>query len=91
MVGLLDQFFGCYFHQDWPDDDTSWHAVVARYRAENAEGEPIRVADEIAKLIQQYPDDVALAAKLDQLGCYFWPGNPSLFGGWLSEVEHELR
>lgn len=85
-VGLLDQFFGAYFHQDWPVDDSSWQAVVERYRTENASTDAGRVAQEIVQLIQRHPDDDSLVAELDRLGCCYWPGAPGLYRAWLSEV-----
>ncbi|ULU24967.1 contact-dependent growth inhibition system immunity protein [Dyella terrae] len=83
-MGLLDQFLGGYFHQDWHDDDASWHEVVERYRGENSDAG--RVAQEIVELIQRHPDDESLVAELNCLGCYYWPGAPGLYRAWLSEV-----
>ena len=90
-MGLLDQFFGGYFHQDWPEDDSSWQAVVRRYRAQEMGPEAGRVADEIVQLIDRYPDDDSLAAKLNQLGCYYWPGAKDLYRAWLFDVAEALR
>jgi hypothetical protein len=90
-VELLEQFFGGYFHQDWPEDDASWQAVVGRYRAEDTGTNTSRVAEEIEQLIKGYPDDDSLAAKLNQLGCYYWPGAKDLYRPWLSEVADSLR
>ncbi|ULU24451.1 contact-dependent growth inhibition system immunity protein [Dyella terrae] len=88
---LLEQFFGGYFHQDWPEDESSWQAVVGRYRAEGTDLEAGRVAEEIVQLIRRYPDDDSLAAKLSQLGCYYWPGANDLYRAWLFEVADTLR
>ncbi|MBM7127978.1 contact-dependent growth inhibition system immunity protein [Dyella mobilis] len=90
-MGLLDQFLSGYFHQDWPDDDSTWRAVVARYRAEAAESETGRVAEEIIQMIHQYPDDAMLEAKISEIGCYYWPGSPGLYRSWLTEVAQALR
>lgn len=87
----LDPFFGGRFHQDWPDDDISWRAVVARYRAEDVDAEASRVAEEIVRLIQHHADDGSLVAELNKLGCYRWPGSPDLYRAWLSEVADALR
>ena len=89
-MGLLEQFFGCYFHQEWRKDDSSWQAVVGRYRADATDEDAGRVAEEIEQLVQRYPDDDLLAAKLDQLGCYYWPGAKDLYRAWLSEVADTL-
>jgi hypothetical protein len=83
-VGLLDQFLGGYFHQDWPDDAPSWQAVVERYRGENTDAG--RVAQEIVQLIQCHPGDDSLVAELNRLGCYYWPEAPGSYRAWLSEV-----
>ena len=88
---LLDQFFGSYFHQDWPEDDASWQAVVQRYRADDLDAEAGRVAEEIVQLIQSHPDDDSLVAELNHLGCHYWPGAPGLYRAWLSEVADALR
>lgn len=88
---LLEEFFGCYFHQDWPEDDPSWQAVVGRYRAEATDEDAGRVAEEIVLLVQRYPDDDLLAATLGQLGCYYWPGAKDLYRTWLSAVADTLR
>ncbi|MHA6204914.1 contact-dependent growth inhibition system immunity protein [Dyella soli] len=90
-MGRLDQFFGGYFHQDWSEDDSSWQAVVWRYRADGMGAEAGLVAEEIVQLINRNPDDDSLAAKLNQLGCFYWPGAKDLYRAWLFEVADALR
>lgn len=82
----IDQFFSCYFHQDWSDEASSWRTVVAQYRAEVGGDEARLVAKEIELLAEHHSDDESLEVKVKQLGCYYWPGSPSLYRAWLTEV-----
>ena len=87
----LRQLMAAYFHQDWSDEyNESWEAAVDDF----ARREPRRVGEtcvEIAATLRIHPREADLAAFLESLGSYYWPGDtPDAHGEWLRGVLDRL-
>ncbi len=91
----LSQFFGGYFHQDWPLEGDDWPAIVTQYLREVDPDEGRALADAIDALVRSTPDDAEMERIVHHdLGCDYDPrpdlGGPTL-RQWLGQVADALR
>ena len=82
----IEQFFGAYFHQDWPEDHESWQGVAEHFAKDSGEQLIHQVATAVHVLSQAAVSDHELSQKLQALGCYYWPGSEAGFRLWLKEL-----
>lgn len=83
----LSQFFGGYFHQDWPVDNDSWEGVVDGFVADST-GESIDVtAAELTALLNAGLDHTQLKLLLDEWDCNVDPAAFAMTpSAWLEAV-----
>lgn len=87
----LEEFLGCYFHQDWASDDESASAVVERYLSEWPSDGVLAVVDEIEQLLKETKSEDDLRKAVMKLGCYYEPGADALtYRQWLASVGERL-
>jgi hypothetical protein len=91
----LEQFFGGYLHQDWPEMFGDWTGAVDSYRNDTSAREREEVAADIEELVRTAASDEALSSQLFQeFGCCYDPrpdlGGPSI-RAWLGAVVARLR
>lgn len=85
----LEQFFGGYFHQDWPLDHDTPAAVVDAFIVDATGDERDAVAGELRELLRA-PDEV-LGPPVAQLGAFYDPTADGLtVRGWLNAVLQRL-
>jgi len=88
----LGHLCGAYFHEDWSDDDSTWQAVVKRFRS----GVPPTVVAEAivqAKGLQGagLSEDELHTYFVTELGSKYLPvGDALSFGEWLDRLIAEL-
>jgi hypothetical protein len=90
----LKQFFGAYFHEDWPHDAATSDEVIAGFISEGRSPEELsRLADMIDAYVIAAPTDEALEEGLfAELGCYYVPSADGLrVDAWLRHVANRLR
>ncbi len=91
---LIRDFFGTYFHEDWPDEADDPLEIVRSYAAAAGDADSTRsLAHSIRQLASCSLDETAIEQALfRELGCYYVP---SLDGKgvrrWLTEVATELE
>lgn len=88
----LEQFFSCYFHQDWTEEfDSPDDAIDAYLASENAETK-LNAGNELKKLLDAFSDNQSLQQVLDSLGCYYDSSADSLeVNEWLKSVFSKLE
>ncbi len=87
----LFQFFGCYFHQDWPVDYESWDPAIADF-VKSEPPESIRAAQfELEQILNSGCSESEVLELLLQLGCYYDPtaDGTNVFS-WLQDVRRKL-
>jgi CdiI immunity protein len=82
----VEQFFGAYFHQDWPEEHQSWQGVAEHFAKDSGEQLTRHVATGVHMLSQAAVSDDELSQKLQALGCYYWPGSEAGYRSWLKEL-----
>lgn len=87
----LEEFLGCYFHQDWmSDDETAW-AVIERYLSEWPSDGVRAAIDEVDSLLAEMGSESDLREMVMRLGCYYVPQADSLmYRDWLAVVRNRL-
>jgi hypothetical protein len=87
----LTRLMQAYYHQDWALEFSSPLEAARRYAHDTPPRKVKRAAREIGKLLAAAPDEAALAAALDDLGCAYSPQaagqSPTRF---LSEIQQVL-
>ncbi len=87
----VDQFFGCYFNQDWNQEFSDWRAAVNSYIAETAKENVDKVLEELPGLISIIASTDAPLKLLHKLGCYFDPASEGLtVSVWLEMLQEVL-
>ena len=91
----LRHMFGGYFHQDWGMEGNEWPDLIRNYHADEPLAELDKTADEIGRLLADFPVDAELNQFLwSTLGCYYMPrpdmGGPTV-REWLTQVTQFLR
>ena len=91
----LLQFFGAYFHQDWPLEGDDWPSIVAQYLRDVRAHDGRATADALDSLLRSVSDDEELERIVHHdLGCDYDPrpdlGGPTL-RQWLAQVADALR
>lgn len=90
---LLRNFFGAYFHEDWPCEANTPNDVIALYINSGVDEAQIRaLAAAINQYNQRFTSETLLEEKLfSELGCYYCP---SLDGQsakeWMGNVAKRL-
>lgn len=87
----LFQFFGCYFHQDWPVDYDSWDSAIDAF-VKSEPSESIRAAKlELEQILDSGCSESEVLDILLQLGCYYDPtGDDTNVFSWLQYVRKRL-
>jgi hypothetical protein len=87
------QLFGCYLHQDWPEDAGTWQAAVDQFLARESADHAGRVAADVARLLVETPDDAALRHALDAFGNAYDPVDEesATLRDWLGAVVARIR
>jgi hypothetical protein len=90
----LRQFFGAYFHEDWPMDAGGPDEVVASFLREGRSAEELsRLAQMIDAYAAMASDDAALERALfTDLWCYYIPSADGVGArAWLRHVANLIR
>ncbi|OBG12524.1 hypothetical protein A5765_14295 [Mycolicibacterium celeriflavum] len=88
----VEQFFGAYFHQDWPLEAEDWQGIVDHYAASSARtSEQLRaLATHIDEFRDGRPGSDLPAAMLD-MGGFYDPRPEMTYAEWLGHVAERLR
>jgi hypothetical protein len=88
----LEQFFGCYFHQDWVDEFSTSEQAVSAFKIGSAIEDINSVCEELGRLLLLPEQGEELQNVLRELGCYY---NPAAVGltipGWLEQLQENLN
>ena len=88
----LDEFFGCYFHEDWAIDSQSYEDVIKEYARENQADTVNSTISELAGLLRDSEADADSLSMLYEFGCYYYPPwNGDTVSGWLEKVLDKLK
>jgi len=87
--------FGAFFHQDWGTEGDDWPDLVRNFATGQPATELRSTAEELDRLLVDFPDDTALDNELfDVLYCSYTP-RPDLGGPtvrvWLGQIADHLR
>lgn len=88
----LEQFFGAYFHQDWPLEADDWQGIVDQYSAS-----PTRTAQQLHVLAQDIDEfrnsrpASDLHTALMDIGGFYDPRPELTYVEWLGLVAERLR
>lgn len=88
----LEQFFGCYFHQDWREEYASEGLAIKDFVYNDGPEEARNTVEELNKLLSLHVAETELEkAMYAEFGCYF---NPAHHGqsmtNWLRWVRDTL-
>ena len=87
----LVQFFGGYFHEDWPLEAASWEEVVEIFLKAVDRDTLVSVRDELDRLRSHAPDEESIGNALFELGCCYAPSGGGLTSNeWLDLVQRRL-
>ncbi len=88
----LEQFFGCYFHQDCLDFDGTAEMVLNRYASEASREVMGRTLEELDQLLSLGLSDPELDRVMyEDLGCYYTPEPDGIsMSEWLRWVRSML-
>jgi CdiI immunity protein len=88
----LQYFFGCYFHQDFLDEFSSWQDAVQRFMNENSSDVIRATLFELNELRGSELDDDALSKVVFALSCYYAPRLGGItMASWLGHVSDTMR
>jgi hypothetical protein len=90
----LFQFFGAYFHEDFPEEASTPDGIIEIYIADAPDREKLaHLADLIDAYIAEIPDDQELdEALFKELGCYYYTAADGLTArSWMQHVSRKLR
>jgi hypothetical protein len=90
----LRQFFGAYFHQDWPDDARVPDEIVGRFLSDEPDSSRrTYLADLMEEFAARAESDEALEKALFRdLWCYYTPSSEGFRAGdWVRQVAAVLR
>lgn len=86
----LVQFFGAYFHQDWPLDDPTPEAVIERFLKKTPAEEVQKVVGELDELLAlSLTEDELRRMLFEELLCYYLPTETSV-RNWLARLRASL-
>jgi hypothetical protein len=88
----LEQFFGAYFHQDWPFEADDWQGIVDQYSASSTRTSQhlSALARHIDELCGSRPDS-ELPALMLKMGGFYDPRPEMTYMEWLRHVAERLR
>ncbi|ANI41646.1 contact-dependent growth inhibition system immunity protein [Mycolicibacterium vaccae] len=93
VSGLLNHFFGAYFHEDWVLEAADWQGVVDSYVKDERPS-----ADLLRSLIHEIDDLNAECGEPDMerlvtrtLGANYYPLPEFTYAEWLAQVAERLR
>jgi hypothetical protein len=88
----LEQFFGAYFHQDWPLEADNWQGVVDHYSSSptRTSQQLDTLATHIDELRHSRPDSELPATMMD-IGGFYDPRPDMTYREWLGSVAERLR
>src|SRR5947209_3181712 len=83
----LEQFLGCYFHQDWVDDYPTAEAAIEAYLTESSEDNVRAVCEELNQALNSQDSPAFLL----EMGCYYNPRAEGISEAqWLKKIHKEL-
>ena len=88
----LEQFFGAYFHQDWPLEVDDWQGVVDQYSAS-----PTRTSQQLRALATHIDEfrcsrpASELSTTMMDMGGFYDPRPEMTYEEWLGQVAERLR
>ncbi|BBZ34493.1 contact-dependent growth inhibition system immunity protein [Mycolicibacterium confluentis] len=88
----LEQFFGGYFHQDWPLEADDWQEVVDQYSAspDRTSQQLHALAAQVDELLRSFPASELATAIMD-MGGFYDPRPDMTYSEWLGHVAERLR
>jgi hypothetical protein len=86
----MDQFFGCYFHQDWDLEAADWPQIVDNFVVDVQPNRLESLARDIDEFRSRGTDDELHAALLN-MGGFYDPRPDTTYKSWLGEVASRLR
>ena len=88
----LEQFFGAYFHQDWPFDADDWQGIVDQYSGSSTRTSQQlhALAGHIDELRGSCPDSEFPTLMMD-MGGFYDPRPEMAYTEWLGHVAERLR
>ena len=86
------QLFGCYLHQDWPEDAGSWQAAADQFLATETAEQAQRAVADLDRLLADAADEATLWRALDAFGNAYDPAADGVpVRAWLAAVTTRLR
>lgn len=85
----LEQFLGCYFHQDWVDFAASFSEAVSLYLNESPFDDIQKTLMELRDLLSK--DDPELVKAVESMCAYYPPGDGLTYREWLLRVADQLN
>ena len=87
----IGQFFGCYLHQDWPEDAGSWEAAADQFLAGESADHVRRAVADLDRLLADARGETDLRRALDAFGNAYDPTAEGLsLRAWLAQVGGRL-
>jgi hypothetical protein len=88
----LEQFFGAYFHQDWPFEAEDWQGIVDQYSASSTRTSQhlYALASQIDDLCGNHPESELPSLMMD-IGNFYDPQPEMTYTEWLGHVAERLR
>ncbi len=88
----LEQFFGCYFHEDWMDEYENEEMAIKGYVDDDGPEAAHNVAHELDKLLElELPEAELEGAMYRELHCYYAPEPDGIsMSEWLRWVRSML-
>ena len=89
---LLLDFFGGYFHEDWPCEAESPQAVVAGYMRSATTHDILSLSQAIRDYSRNFASDGELEDRLfNDLGCYYRPSEQGMSArAWCNAIADQL-
>lgn len=88
----VEQFFGAYFHQDWPLEADDWQGIVDQYsRSTTRTSQQLHaLATHIDELRDNCPN-FELPTVVMEMGGFYDPRPEMTYSEWLGHVAERLR
>ncbi|OXS20247.1 hypothetical protein CGU37_18085 [Pseudomonas fluorescens] len=88
----LQQFFGAYFNQDWPEEHATADDVIDSFLLDSSKEVIMSVKNEIIDLINSYQNESDFLEKLlhEQYCYYYYPHEWTSGPLWLNHIIHKF-
>ncbi|WP_422742042.1 contact-dependent growth inhibition system immunity protein [Mycobacterium sp. WMMD1722] len=88
----LEQFFGAYFHQDWPLEADDWQQIVDRYSASSTRTpQHLRALASHIDGLRDQSKNSDLPTIMMEIGGFYDPRPEMTYSEWLIHVAERLR